>query len=500
MPPVPSAPLPLHPMSSRRIEVAVAAGDGIGPEIMHAVLSVLSAAGAPITPRSVEMGLSVYARGLSAGMTEEAKSTVESLGVLLKGPFETPKGGGAKSINVTARKMWSTYANKRVFRSLPGVDTLWSRSGIDVDLTMFRENIEDTYGAVEHLQTHDVAQCRRFTTRPGCEQIHRAAFEDARRKGARRVTCGHKANIMKLTDGLFLRTFYDIAKSYPELRADDLIVDDLAAKLATDPHTFDVVVLPYLQRDILSDLCAALVGGLGYAPAANLGDQVCVFEAVHGTAPDIAGKGLANPTALLLSAVMMLRHLGLARSAARVEAAIGPALRALHRPRDLATPAPRPTTAEYAAAFIAHLPPLDSVSGLADDPDAGFVPAPRPSTQPLLHSPKLADEEIDGIDIFVEYTGSAADLADEIAALAPPGVALRMISNRGTQVWPTGSVLTTCVNHFRTRFERIDGTPSLRAPRLLHLAADIDAVARVCSTELLLRIGDVAGYSRAQGQ
>ena len=491
---------PLPSTEAPRVELAVAPGDGIGPEIMDAVLQVFAAAGAPIQPRFVEMGRGVYDRGLTNGMTPEAQAAVEELGVLFKGPLETPKGGGAKSVNVTARKLWSTFANKRVFKTLPGVDTLWSRAGIEIDLTMIRENIEDTYGAVEHLQTHDVAQCRRFTTRPGSLQVHTAAFEIARRKGARRVTCGHKANIMKLTDGLFLETFYEVARSYPELRADDLIVDDMAMKLTTDPQAFDVVVLPNLQGDILSDLCAALVGGLGYAPAANLGEHVCVFEAVHGTAPDIAGKGLANPTALLLTGAMMLRHLGLFQSAARIDAAVGPALRALHRPRDLATPAPRPRTADFTAAFLAHMPPPEAVSGQRDDLGAGFVVPARPTIQRMMATPKPAEESCAGIDIFVESTAPAGALAAQVSPLVPPGLNLTLISNRGTQVWPRASPLTECVNHYRVRLERAPDAPAPRGAALLQVAAAVDAVARVCSTELLLQLGDRKGYSLAQGQ
>jgi isocitrate dehydrogenase len=240
--------------------------------------------------------------------------------------METPKGTGVKSINVTARKVWNTYANKRVFLSLPGVETVFSRSNIPIDLTLFRENIEDTYGGIEHMQTHDVAQCRRLITRPGSLQVHRMAFDSAKAKGARRVTCCHKANIMKQTDGLFLETFYEVAQSYPEIKADDIIVDDLAMKLVMNPQAFDVIVLPNLQGDIISDLSAGLVGGLGMAPSANIGERISIFEAVHGTAPDIAGKGLANPTALLLSGLMMLRYLGLADRAQMIEHGLKSAL------------------------------------------------------------------------------------------------------------------------------------------------------------------------------
>jgi isocitrate dehydrogenase len=243
------------------MKIAVAKGDGIGPEIMDAVLSIFEAAQVSLQYEFVDMGAYVYSQGNSAGMTPEAKATIEQLGILFKGPMETPKGKGVKSINVTARKVWNTFANKRVFKSLHGVDTVFSRAGIPIDITIVRENIEDTYGGIEHMLTHDVALCRRFITRPGSLQVHRYAFDMARKKGARKVTCGHKANIMKITDGLFLETFYEVAKEFPDIKANDVIVDDLAMKLVVKPQEFDVVVLPNLQGDIISDLCAGLVGG-----------------------------------------------------------------------------------------------------------------------------------------------------------------------------------------------------------------------------------------------
>ena len=272
------------------MKIAVAKGDGIGPEIMQAVLDIFNAAAVPLQYEVVEMGKWVFDKGYSNGMTPEAQRVIESCGILFKGPMETPKGKGVKSVNVTARKTWNTYANKRVFQTLHGVDTVFSKAGIPVDITVVRENIEDTYGGIEHMLTHDVALSRRFITRPGSLQVIKYAFEMARKKNARRITCGHKANIMKITDGLFLKCFYEVAADYPELKADDVIVDDLCMKLVTRPDIFDVVVLTNLQGDIVSDLCAGLVGGLGFAPSANIGDHICIFEAVHGTAPDIAGK------------------------------------------------------------------------------------------------------------------------------------------------------------------------------------------------------------------
>src|SRR5687768_11409214 len=300
-------------------KVAVAKGDGIGPEIMQAVLDIFEAGKVPLQYEYVDMGKWVFDKGFSNGMTPESQQTIEELGILFKGPMETPKGKGVKSVNVTARKTWNTYANKRVFQTLHGVDTVFSKAGIPIDITIVRENIEDTYGGIEHMLTPDVTLSRRFITRPGSMQVIKYAFEMAKKKGTKRITCGHKANIMKITDGLFLECFYEVAKDFPELKADDVIVDDLCMKLVTRPDLFDVVVMTNLQGDIVSDLCAGLVGGLGFAPSANIGDHICIFEAVHGTAPDIAGKNIANPTALLLSGLAMLRHLGFMESAATIE-------------------------------------------------------------------------------------------------------------------------------------------------------------------------------------
>ncbi len=216
-------------------KIAVAKGDGIGPEIMDAVLSIFKAAKVPLAYEFVDMGKWVFDKGYSNGMTPEAQQSIESLGILFKGPMETPKGKGVKSVNVTARKTWNTYANKRTFQTLHGVDTVFSKAGIPIDITIVRENIEDTYGGIEHMLTHDVALSRRFITRPGSLQVIKYAFEMAKKKGAWRITCGHKANIMKLTDGLFLEVFYEVAKEYPELKADDVIVDDLCMKLVSRP-------------------------------------------------------------------------------------------------------------------------------------------------------------------------------------------------------------------------------------------------------------------------
>jgi isocitrate dehydrogenase len=484
------------------VTIAVAQGDGIGPEIMEAVLRILEGAGAGLSYRMVDMGKSLFERGFSTGMTPQAKDIIEETGIFFKGPMETPKGKGVKSINVTARKVWNTYANKRVFKTLGGVDTLYSRAGISVDITIVRENIEDTYGGIEHMLTHDVALCRRFITRPGSLQVHRYAFEMARRKGSKKITCGHKANIMKLTDGLFLETFYQVAREYPELQANDIIVDDLAMKLVTRPDTFEVVVLPNLQGDIISDLCAGLVGGLGFAPSANIGDFVSIFEAVHGTAPDIAGKGLANPTALLLSGIMMLRHLGLADKAVKVENALLYTLEQGVHTRDFGgNPAGAVSTREYADAIIGNLGKAPAnVSPAAEEPVGHTFAQPvKPAQNRVLVSPKGGAEKIVGVDIFVESDGQPEVVAAIFERHLPPTLQLVTISNRGTQVWPTKSVFTDCINQYRVRVESQDLSP-LTQQACLGYAARLSADIKLCSLEMLMQYGEQRGYSLAQGQ
>jgi isocitrate dehydrogenase len=420
--------------------------------------------------------------------------------------METPKGTGMKSINVTARKVWSTYANKRVFKTLPGVETVFSKAGIHIDLTIVRENIEDTYGGVEHMQTHDVAQCRRFITRPGSLQVHRKAFEIAMSKESHRVTCCHKANIMKLTDGMFLEAFHEVAKDFRDIRTDDIIVDDLAMKLVTRPDLFDVVVLPNLQGDIMSDLAAGLVGGLGMAPSANIGDDIAIFEAVHGTAPDIAGKGIANPTALILSSTMMLRHLGMHDRADMIETGLHAALAAGIRTGDLtqAEGMKASSTGAFVEGIIRHLPPAAARApiNIPLELRPAFILRPKPTVNEVMVS-KPAEVVTVGADIFVESELTPAALANAVQAVAPKNLKLTMISNRGTQVWPTGSVLTQCVNHYRCRLEFADketSKPEEARSELLKASAAISKSIQVCSLEMLNIIDGKQGFTLAQGQ
>ncbi|MBP1611773.1 MAG: isocitrate dehydrogenase, NAD-dependent,mitochondrial type [Acidobacteria bacterium] len=298
-------------------DVTLIPGDGIGPEVAEATRRVIDASGAAIAWHEVPAGLGPF-EATGTPLPPDTLASLESTRVGLKGPITTPVGGGFPSVNVALRKAFDLYANYRPARSMPGVPTRFA----DVDLIVVRENTEGLYSGIEHQVIPGVIESLRIITEAGSERILRFAFEVARREGRRKVTVIHKANILKLSDGLFLSIARRIAEEFPEIEYAESIVDATAMRLVMDPKQFDVLVMENLFGDILSDLAAGLVGGLGLAPSGNIGESVALFEAVHGSAPDIAGKGIANPTALLLSGVMMLRHLGEVAAADRVEDAV----------------------------------------------------------------------------------------------------------------------------------------------------------------------------------
>jgi len=483
------------------MKIAVAKGDGIGPEIMDAVIGIFNAAKVPMDYVYVDMGKWVFDKGFSNGMTPEAKQTIEEVGILFKGPMETPKGKGVKSVNVTARKTWNTYANERHFQTLSGVNTVFSKAGVNVDLTIVRENIEDTYGGVEHMLTQDVAVARRFITRGGSEQVIRYAFEMAQKKGAKRITCGHKANIMKLTDGLFLEVFNEIAKEYKDIKADDVIVDDLCMKLVSRPDLFDVIVLTNLQGDIVSDLCAGLVGGLGFAPSSNIGDHISIFEAVHGTAPDIAGKNIANPTSLLLSGLNMLRHLGLMSKAAMIENALLYTLESGVHTGDFGDKSiPSLNTTQFAQAIIDNFGKQPKVNTKPSLNDFEFVPTnSKITTNPMLLGKQKEEHTIAGADFFIESELQADAIAEIATKHETADLKLLIISNRGTQVWPTGSVYTNLVNQFRLRFEAGENA-SIAQQDVISLYSSLSKDFQISSVEILNMWGGKKAYSLAQGQ
>lgn len=493
---------------SRR-SIALAPGDGIGPEIMDAVLEIFRAAEIDRVVEfvPVEMGRRIFETGNTRGMTDECVRTVEECGLLFKGPLETPKGGGGKSINVTARKIWNAFANLRHFRTLPGVETPYSRAGINVNFYIVRENIEDTYGGIEHRLSNDVVQCKRLISAPGSDQVARFAFQTARAQGLGRVHCGHKANIMKMSDGLFLERFRAAARDFPEIEHGDVIVDALCMNLVMKPQQYAMIVLPNLQGDIVSDLAAGLVGGLGFAPSANIGRHISIFEAVHGTAPDIAGRGIANPTALLLSGIMMLRHLGLHRQASAIENALLTALEDGVRTGDFGDPArPALGTIDYGRAIADRLGSKPRAVPPAADhtDDSPSLPLPeRPQHQTMLRTLTNVVSQVVGCDIYLDTPLSTISLAEEMTRIAADTpFKLSIISNRGTVVWPTGSIYTECVDYWRVRFELRDGvTPgSFGQARTIALLDRVAEKFTVCSYELLRTFDGVKGYSLAQGQ
>jgi isocitrate dehydrogenase (NAD+) len=328
-------------------KVVLIPGDGIGPSISSSVVRILEVAGADIEWEPRHAGAETIATHGDT-LPEETLEAIRASGIALKGPITTPVGKGFQSVNVRLRKALDLYANLRPVQSLSGVPSRYQ----GVDLIVVRENTEGLYSGIEHVVIPGVVESLKIVTRSACDRICRFAFSHARQRGRRRVTAVHKANIMKLADGLFLESFHDAAREFPEIQADEAIVDAACMKLVMDPNQFDVVVMENLYGDILSDLCAGLVGGLGVTPGANLGDNVAVFEAVHGSAPDIAGRNLANPTALLISGVLLLRHLGKNDVADRVSGAICRTLASGVKTRDLGGTA---STTEYTEAVVRNL-------------------------------------------------------------------------------------------------------------------------------------------------
>jgi isocitrate dehydrogenase len=486
--------------------VTVAHGDGIGPEIMDAALRVLDAAGADLRYHNIEIGKKVYERGVSAGIEPAAWDALREHKVFLKAPITTPQGGGYKSLNVTTRKTLGLYANVRPCVAYhPFVDT--KHPGMDV--VIVRENEEDTYGGIEHRQTAEVAQCLKLISRPGCEKIVRYAFEYARKVGRKRVSCFTKDNIMKATDGLFHRVFDEIAPQYPDLEADHWIIDIGAAMLADQPERFDVIVTPNLYGDIISDIAAQIAGSVGLCGTSNIGEQVAMFEAIHGSAPDIAGRDLANPSGLILAAVQMLVHVGKPGTAGKVHNALLKTIEDGVHTADLfddQVSSEKVGTKAFANAVIERLgqspSTLTPVSYAAEDelPEA---------VEPAARTGKPAKELV-GVDVFFDWDEPGRDpekLAARLkyATQATP-LQLQMITNRGVKVWPQGFPETFCTDHWRCRFVPTaeaegDGLPSTTHKQVLQLLNNVAAHGLdFIKTEHLCTFDGQPGYSLGQGQ
>jgi len=481
--------------------VAVASGDGIGPEIMGAVLEILRAADPRLGFEQIEVGANVYGRGVTSGIGTEAWDAIGRHKVLLKGPITTPQGGGYKSLNVTMRKSLGLFANVRPCTAFhPFVATKHP----DMDVVIVRENEEDTYAGIEHRQTGEVVQCLKLITRPGCERIVRYAFEYARAYGRKKVTCFTKDNIMKLTDGLFHQVFDEVAVEYPDIESDHMIVDIGTARLASSPERFDVIVTPNLYGDIISDVAAEIAGSIGLAGSANIGADCAMFEAIHGSAPDIAGKGIANPSGLLMGAVMMLVHIGREEAAARIHNAWLRTIEDGVHTADVfreGTSRRKVGTMEFAEAVIERL-------GLEPRRfrPVSYSAAPRVTVGRDSENAISTDttKELVGVDVFLDWDeeGRNADaLGDRLAALAGPEFTLKMITNRGVKVWPEGLPQTFRTDHWRVRFvfdRDLNGEGRHAVIRLLHRVTEggFDAV----KTENLYRFGGEPGYSMGQGE
>jgi isocitrate dehydrogenase len=483
------------PSTSAKRTVTVIPGDGIGPECIRAAQRILEAAGAPISWEECQAGASVFRQGIASGVPSETIESIRRTRVVLKGPLETPVGFGEKSANVTLRKLFETYGNIRPVRELPGVSTPYSGRGID--LVVVRENVEDLYAGIEHMQTPGVAQCLKLISAKGCEKIVRLAFELARAEGRRRVHCATKSNIMKLTEGLLKRTFERVSREYPDIEAQHIIVDNCAHQLVKRPEQFDVIVTTNMNGDILSDLTSALIGGLGFAPSANIGNDVAIFEAVHGSAPKYAGKNVINPTAVILSAVLMLRHLGEFEVAAKIEHAILVTLEeGKVRTGDVVGYDRGASTSAFTDAVIANLGRRSERYRVRDYKP---IRLPQVEARPDVVHPQR--RRVIGADIFLESPLSPEALGRSLERLAADSpLQLKMISNRGTKVYPPTGAITDCVDHWRCRFVLRDPGGELSDAALLALLQRVAAEHRWMHLEKLQEFDGALGFTMAQGE
>jgi isocitrate dehydrogenase len=481
--------------TAKKVPVTVAYGDGIGPEIMDATLRIIDAAGAQLDLERIEIGESVYNKGLSNGIEPSSWDSLRRTKVFLKAPITTPQGGGFKSLNVTVRKTLGMYANVRPCASLhPYVSTKHP----NMDLVIVRENEEDVYGGIEHRQTEQVTQCLKLISRPGCERIIRYAFEYARANKRKKVTCFTKDNIMKITDGLFHRTFDDIAREYPDLENEHWIVDIGAAKMADTPEVFDVIVMPNLYGDVLSDVAAQITGSVGLAGSANIGDHCSMFEAIHGSAPRRAGQNMANPSGLFHGALLMLVHIGQSEAAERAHNAWLRTIEDGIHTYDIhadGVSKKKVGTREFADAIIErmgqrpqHLHPAVYAK------DATMDISARPAG-------KRAEKRHVGVDVFIDRPdGNPDELAAALEKLRVDGTKLSVISNRGTKVWPNGNPDTFWSDHWSCRFEAPHGG-SFGSKQVADLIAAIGGAGfDVVKTEGLYTFDGERGYSLAQGE
>ncbi|QBA65124.1 NADP-dependent isocitrate dehydrogenase [Muriicola soli] len=475
--------------------ITVAKGDGIGPEIMDATLSILKAAGAEINFEEIEIGEKVYLKGNTSGISPEAWDTIRRNKVFLKAPITTPQGGGYKSLNVTTRKSLGLYANVRPCRSLsPFIATKHP----EMDVVIIRENEEDLYAGIEHQQTDEVVQCLKLISRPGCEKIIRYAFEFARKYKRKKVTCFTKDNIMKQTDGLFHQVFTEISAQYPDIENEHWIVDIGAAKMADTPEAFDVIVMPNLYGDILSDIAAQIAGSVGLAGSSNIGETCAMFEAIHGSAPRRAGQNMANPSGLLQGAIMMLNHIGQADVAEKIQNAWLTTIEKGIHTYDIykeGVSTRKVGTKEFAQAVIDHLESTPEVL------DKVVYDKGTPLKLPTYQRKQAVKKDLLGVDLFVHWEGwKAGELAKRLQLMDSTDIKLTMITNRGIMVWPKGFDETFCTDHWRCRFSNPSGTRVDKKDIVNLLQKALDHGIDVIKTENLYAFEGKPAFSLGQGQ
>jgi isocitrate dehydrogenase len=476
--------------------ITVAYGDGIGPEIMAATLQMLEAAGAQLAIEEIEIGEKVYLRGLSSGIEEKSWESIRRTGVFLKAPITTPFGGGYKSLNVTTRKTLGLFANVRPYMAYhPFVRTHFPK----MDMVIIRENEEDLYAGIEYQHTPDVMECLKLITRPGCERINRYAFEYARANGRKKITCMIKDNIMKMTDGLFYKVFQEIAAEYPDIENDRMIIDIGTAKVAADPERFDVIVTPNLYGDIISDVAAEVMGSVGLGGSANVGLHQAMFEAVHGSAPDIAGKGIANPSGLLLGTIMMLVHIGQNDVATKLHNAWLKTLEDGIHTGDIykdGISKERVNTKGFTDAVIARL---------GQEP-VTLLKAYYPSDAKKIVMPELkpaapVKKELVGIDVYFEWHDTPDALAEKLKSIAGD-LSLTLISSRGLKLWPEGKKESSYLPHMSARFLKSTDakTASSMDETMALLSRATQARLPVVKMEHLFTYDGARGFTAGQGE
>jgi isocitrate dehydrogenase len=479
-------------MPPAKRKITVLPGDGIGPEVVDSALAIITATGARLEFEKCEAGARAFEKGIVTGIPKETIQSISRTKVVLKGPLETPIGYGNRSANVTLRTLFETYGNIRPVRELPGVQTAFT--GRALDIVIVRENIEDLYAGIEYMQTPGVAESLKLISREGCEKIVKLAFAFALAEGRKAVHCATKSNILKLTEGLLQHTFEELAPNYPSVVAKHILIDNCAHQLAMRPEQFDVIVTTNMNGDILSDLTSGLTGGLGFAPSANIGNDVSIFEAVHGSAPDIAGKNKANPTALVLSGAMMLRHIGEGKAANDVEQAVLVTLESGIRTSDMMGSKKPASTSEFADAVISNLGKTSKVS-----PPKKYTKVELPPPQLGVNVVSAKGRRLTGVDIYVESDLEPKALATDLEKLAASSpVTLQMISNRGAMVFPASDRKVSLVDHYRCRFVLRDGTSKFGDAEILSLLGTIGGHHKWMHVEKLQEFDGEEAFSKSQ--